>query len=257
MILKHYNNMLPDFLLKAMFFIGGIKILYEVIRQKRHISILLVVWALIPFTFIATRSMWIHKYHLFFVYPPVIIIAAYGSYVFIRYVIDKLCGQFLSIKWRAYIVIFLFSFAISIPQLKNINLYADAVTGEFGSPGIASRACDYIKQHYAGEVIIAPIGLAESYYLEKFVYDKAKVDAVERCFKLISDNSAWVFMGDNFFNNGKLDEFDRYVQENGKLIMRSNPVSGFTDKGNKAGYALYYIEKQPAFKNMHKYSIDY
>jgi len=243
--------MLPNFLLKAMFFIGGIKIIYEVIRQKRYINILLVVWALIPFTFIATRSMWTQRYHLFFVYPPVIIVVAYGSYVFIGHVIDKLCSQFLSIKWRAYIVIFLFSFAISIPQLRNINLYADTVTGEFGSPGIVSRACDYIKEHYNGEVIIAPIGMAESYYLEKFVYDKNKVDAVEKCFKLISDNSAWVFMGDNFFNYGKLDEFDRYVQENGKLIMRSNPVSGFTDKGNKAGYALYYIEKQQALKNMH------
>ena len=76
---------------------------------------------------------------------------------------DKLCGQHSSIKWRVYGAIFLFSFAASISQLRSINLYAETVTGEFGSPGIVSRACDYIKQRYGGEVIIGRVGMAEWY----------------------------------------------------------------------------------------------
>jgi hypothetical protein len=57
-------------------------------------------------------------------------------------------------------------------------------------------------------------------------------------------NDAWVFMGDNYFELGRLDEFDRHVQKRGKLIMHSTPVKGFTDSGNELGYALFYIKKQ-------------
>ena len=130
-------------------------------------------------------------------------------------------------------------------QIKFIHFerFAGAAE-EFGKSDIVSKVCGYIKKNYASEIVIAPIGLSEAYYLNMFVYDRNKNYAVQKSFDLISKNDAWVFMGDNYFKLGRLDEFDRYIQKKGELIMHSEPAKGFTDSNNELGYALYHIGKQ-------------
>lgn len=245
-ILGHYYSMLGHWIFVMFFLIGFGKILYSIINKNKSFESLLLAWLFLPFLYFFSKTMWINHHHMFFVFPPVILMTAYGAYYLFRFPLEWIILRYLSLDRSAYNAVFLTVFLVSsLLQLKFVSL--ERVAGaalEFGKPIAVSLACDYIKKNYAGEIIIAPIGASEAYYLNMFVYDKNKDDAVQRSFRLVSERDAWVFMGDNYFKLGRLDEFDRYVQRNGTLIMHTEPVKGFTDADNKLGYALYRIRKQ-------------
>lgn len=244
-ILLQFRNMIPTPVLQFLFFLGMLKMLYAILVRKKTILILIIVWLSLPLLFLFTRNTWIKWHHFHFVFPPVAIVTAYGMYTFVEFILNKTLGRKVSHDTYAYQgAAILFLCLISLANFSVINTSMTPAAKEFGDPSILSRASKFIRENYKNEIIIAPVGNSESYYLGKYVYDKNKPNAAEQCFDLISKNSTWVFMGDNYFKYGKLDAFDLYVKENGNLIMHSKPVKGFTDENNSLGYALYYIEKK-------------
>jgi hypothetical protein len=124
----------------------------------------------------------------------------------------------------------------------DVVLRGDAAL-EFGEPDIVSRASTIIKQHDGGEPVIAPAGISEAHYLGRFVQDKGTEEAVARAWALARSGPVWVLMGDNYFRRAALDDFDRTVQQHGRLITHSAPIRGFTAPENTVGYALYYLDR--------------
>ena len=236
-----YREMLRPWPLAIACVIGVCCLVLGVVRHRDTAKVLLLTWLLLPGTILLTRSMWIHDYHLYFVFPAVILVAAYGVRVALLVIDSAVRGQTADGSAR------LAAFTIAIAVLCTIeSRWAPPPlpnsAHEFGSADIVSRAADYIRRHDRGEAVIAPVGTAEAYYLERYVHSKNRAGAVEDCLDLVSHAPAWVFMGDNYFHNGRLDACDELVRQRGTLIMHSAPIASFTDPGNPLGYALYHLE---------------
>jgi hypothetical protein len=236
-----YRDMLRPWPLAIAFALGVCRLVLDVVWRREPAKILLLTWLLLPGAILLTRSMWIHDYHLYFVFPPIILVAAYGVRVALLATDARLRGQAADSSGRIVV------FAIAIAVLCTLESRwapppLPRAAYEFGSADIVSRAADYIRQHDRGEAVIAPVGTAESYYLERYVHSKNRAGAVADCLDLVSRAPAWVFMGDNYFHTGQLDACDELVRQRGTLIMHSAPVASFTDPDNPLGYALYHLD---------------
>lgn len=245
-ILTHYYSILGNWMFVVFFLFGFGRVVYDISKKSKPFDSLLLVWIFLLCVYFFSKTTWINPHHMFFVFPPVILVTAYGAYHLFHFLIEKIGLGAFTFSRSGYNAVFLMFFLIiSVLQIKFAPSEGfPRAAEEFGKSDIVSRACDYIKKNYNGEIVIAPIGLSEAYYLDMFVYDKNESYAAQKSFDLISKNDAWVFTGDNYFKLGKLDEFDLYVQKRGKLIMHSKPIVGFTDSDNQLGYALYHIGKQ-------------
>jgi hypothetical protein len=184
--------------------------------------------------------MWIQDYHLYSVYPPVVLIAAYGADAAVRTVAVLLRQRRAESRHRDALL----AAAIAVlcwSEWRFAPPTAAPAALEFGDARIVSDAAAHIRRHDGGEAVIAPVGMAEAYYLERFVHSKNRDGAVTHCLELVRRSPVWVFMGDNYFHNGRLDACDEFVRQHGTLIVHSAPISGFTDSANPLGYALYYL----------------
>jgi hypothetical protein len=234
---NHYLEMLAPWPLLVMFGIGTLGLAAGVVRRRDVYRGTLLLWLALPAAMLLTRSMWILDYHLYAVYPAVILAAAYGARLATQAVsaVLRANGRHDDLVFAAAIALLCWA------QWQLAPPAAARATLEFGDVRIVSDATTYIRQHSRGETIIAPIGMSEAYYLEQFVHSKNGADGVTRCLHLVQREPAWVFMGDNFFHLGRLDDCDHYVRQHGKLVLHSAPVDGFTDAGNSLGYSLYYL----------------
>jgi hypothetical protein len=233
-----YREMLAPWLLGVAFALGLVRLVFEAIRGREPPLAALLMWLVLPGAILLTRSMWILDYHLYAVYPPVILVAAYGVYTAARAVAillrqpadGRLGGAILAVA----VVGLCSSQWWFAPPAPSRSVF------EFGSARVVSAAAAHIRQHDQGEIVIAPVGIAEAYYLERFVHSKNRPDAVARCLELVRDGPAWVFMGDNYFRKGQLDECDEYVRRHGTLILRA-ASAGVDDTEVSSGYALYHL----------------
>ncbi len=150
----------------------------------------------LPGLILLTRSMWINDYHLYFVFPAVILVAAYGVRVALL-VIDAAVRR-RSADGSARIAVFTIAIAVLCTlESRWAPPPLPKSASEFGSADIASRAADYIREHDRGEAVIAPVCTAEAYYLQRSVQSRNRAGAVADCLALVSRAPAWVFMGDN------------------------------------------------------------
>jgi 4-amino-4-deoxy-L-arabinose transferase-like glycosyltransferase len=181
-ILTHYYSMLGNWVFVVFFLFGVGKILHDIFKKGKVFDSLLLAWIFLPCVYFLSKSMWINPHHMFFVFPPVILIAAYGACHLFYFLIEKTGGRYLASDRPAYTTaFFLFFLTISVLQIKLSHLQSfPGAAQEFGESDIVSRACDYIKENYNGEIVIAPIGLSEGYYLDMFVHDKNKNHAVQK-----------------------------------------------------------------------------
>lgn len=235
-----YRQMLAPWPVAAAFAVGLATLSIHTIRRGDMGTAALLVWLAMPAAILLTHSMWILDYHLYAAYPPMILVAAYGTFVIARAVAASLRGTAVADRhpmaaYAAALAVLCWSQWYFVPPTPPRS--AD----EFGSAHIVSDAAAHIRLHDHGEVVIAPVGMAEAYYLERFVHSKNHPGAVAECLQLVSQAPAWVFMGDNYFHAGRLDECDAFVRSNGTLIMHADPIPGFTDPANPIGYALYHV----------------
>jgi hypothetical protein len=242
-----YQHMLAPWPVTVAFALGLARLAVEMVRRREAAKAALLVWLALPGAILLTRSMWILDYHLYAVYPPVVLIAAYGADAAVRTVAVLLRQRRADGRDRDA----LFAAAVAVLCWSEWRFAPPAPTPaalEFGDARIVSAAVAHIRRHDRGEAVIAPVGMAEAYYLERFVHSKNRPEAVARCLELVRRSPAWVFMGDNYFRNGRLDACDELVRQHGTLIMHSAPIPGFTDSANPLGYAVYYLagsERRP------------
>jgi hypothetical protein len=236
-----YREMLRPWPLAIACAIGVCRLVIDVVRQRDTGKVLLLTWLVLPGVILLTRSMWIHDYHLYVVFPAVILVAAYGVRVALLAIDTAVRGHTADGSGR----IAVFTIAIAVLCTLESRWAPPPLprsASEFGSADIVSRAADYIRRHDRGEAVIAPVGTSEAYYLDRYVLSKNRTGAVAECLDLVSRAPAWVFMGDNYFHTGRLDECDELVRQRGTLIMHSAPIASFTDPGNPLGYALYHLD---------------
>jgi len=241
MIAAPYRQMLAPWPLAIVFAIGLGRLAYEAVRRRAAAKILLLSGLLLPGAMLLTRSMWIIDYHLFFVYPAVILVAAYGARTALLPIAARLRRHPSTARLDAA------AFAAVVAALCGLEWWLappapPRSASEFGSAQIVSAAAAYIRSHGGGEVVIAPVGMAEAYYLQHFVHTKNHPRAVAECLGLVSRGPAWVFMGDNYFRRGELDACDQFVRQHGTLFMHAAPIESWTDPDNPVGYALYRVE---------------
>jgi len=236
-----YQQMLAPWPLAAAFAIGLVRLVIVVAQRRETAAALLLTWVLVPGAILLTHSMWILEYHLYIVYPAVVLVAAYGTRVAVEAIVAL--GSRRRVASRSRDVVF----ATAVAALCGSEWWfappaPPRSAAEFGSPQIVSAAAAYIRAHDRGEDVIAPAGPAEAYYLERFVHSKNHAGAEAACLELVARRPAWVFMGDNYFHRGRLDACDDLVRRRGTLIMHSAPLDGITDAGNSVGYALYHLD---------------
>jgi 4-amino-4-deoxy-L-arabinose transferase-like glycosyltransferase len=258
LVLHQYDLMLPSAIWKLAFLAGLGAIAHRAGRKDGPLGPLLALWALAPFLYVLSRNMWVTPRHVSGAYAPIILIAGLGLTTATNGLAVVMERRGLAQSWvRTPAVAIACAIAISVAQLLASRaavavarsdepliamLRGDAAM-EFGEPDIVSRASVFIRAHDRGEPVIAPVGFSEAHYLGRFVHDKRTPEARSRAWALARSGPVWVFMGDNYFSLGELDEFDRTVQQHGRLVIRSAPVPGFTAPSNKLGYALYYLDR--------------
>jgi hypothetical protein len=79
-----YQHMLAPWPVTAAFALGLARLSVETVRHRDDAKAALLVWLALPGAILLTRSMWIQDYHLYSVYPPVVLIAAYGADAAVR-----------------------------------------------------------------------------------------------------------------------------------------------------------------------------
>lgn len=257
LVLRQYDLMLPSAIWKLAFLAGLVGVGRRAARRDGLLGTLLLIWALAPFLYVLSRNMWVSPRHVFTAYAPIMLLSGLGITTAARGLAALIERRRPGRSWvGADAVAIACAIMIAGSQLLAARaaaasppssnplpalLRGDAAM-EFGQPDIVSRAAGFIRTHDRGEPVIAPVGFSESHYLGRFVHDKNSAEARSRAWGLARSGPAWVFMGDNYFRLGALDEFDQAVRQHGRLILHSAPVPGLTAPDNKLGYALYYLD---------------
>lgn len=257
LVFEQYDLMLPLLLWKAAFLVGLVSLVRRTNTEEGLPGLLLACWAVAPLLYLLSKTMWVTPRHVFPATAAVILVTAYGFVVASRRLAavsgiaplrrEKLVdvtALVLTLLVAGGHFIWVRSGADGAGPYRPIDhlLRGDAAM-EFGAKTMVSTASAYIGEHGQGEPVIATIGHSEAFYLERFVQDTRSPEATARAWTLARSGPAWVFVGDNFDGRGALDDFERVVQQHGRLIMRSPPVAGFTTPDNTVGYALYYLDR--------------
>lgn len=258
LVLRQYDLMLPSAIWKLAFLAGLVGVGRRVGRRDGLLGTLLLIWALTPCLYVLSRNMWVTPRHVFAAYAPIILLTGLGFTIATRSLAALIERRRPGRSWVAAdaasiacaimiagVQLVAARGAAALPQPSDslpALLRGDAAL-EFGEPDVVSRAARFIRSHDRGEPVIAPVGFSEAHYLGRFVQDKNTAEARSRAWALARSGPAWVFMGDNYFHLGELDQFDLAVQQHGRLIVHSAPVPGFTAPDNTLGFALYYLDR--------------
>src|SRR5262249_49490254 len=79
-----YREMLTPWPLAAVFGLGLTRLSLEVLGRSNAGQATLLIWLAMPAAILLTHSMWVLDYHLYSAYPPVILVAAYGTRTLVR-----------------------------------------------------------------------------------------------------------------------------------------------------------------------------